>query len=233
MFTTIQPHEYSDNSHLLDAMFRLRKRVFVDSLNWNIPTDGSRETDHYDKMGATYLVWCSNDRKRLYGSLRLLPTTGPTLLFDVFKATHQSNRSLIRLGTFEGTRMCIDEDAIAEDFPKLGPRRAFALLLLALCEAALAHGITKLVSNFEAPISRLYRDAGLNYELLGHAAGYGAKPIYCAAFDVSQTVLGKMRTKLGVDDTVLEKSPDFIPLLGAAPAPASRISAAENTGVYA
>ncbi len=233
MFTTIQQHEYSDNSHLLDAMFRLRKRVFVDSLNWNIPTDGLREIDVYDEMGATYLVWCSDDRKRLYGSLRLLPTTGPTLLFDVFQATHQSNKSLIRLGTFEGTRMCVDEEAIAEDFPELGPRRAFTLLLLALCEAALAHGITKLVSNFEAPISRLYRDAGLSYELFGHADGYGTKPVYCAAFDVSQAVLGKMRTKLGVAETVLEKSPDFIPLLDAVPVPAPRISVTGNADVYA
>jgi len=199
MFTTIQPHELNENNHLLGQIFKLRKKVFVDQLGWDVPVHGDQEYDTYDQLNANYVVWCSDDRKKLYGCVRLMPTTGPTLLHDVFGDTHSNNPDLIHEEVWEGTRMCVDEEFIRQDFPDMPSGKSFSLLFLALCEVALSHGIKRMVSNFEPCMSRIYRRAGLNYVLHGKAGGYGLRPVCCASFSANLETLVAMRKKIGVD----------------------------------
>ena len=61
-----------------------RKRVFVDMLKWDIPHDGKFEKDQYDTDLADYLVLQDVERGEHLGSVRLLPTTGPHILGEVF-----------------------------------------------------------------------------------------------------------------------------------------------------
>lgn len=211
MFITIQSHEYEKHCHLLDRMFRLRKRVFADMLNWDVPVLGDHEKDAYDGMRPVYLVWCDDAGKTLYGSLRLMPTTGPTLLHDVFRRTYPTDMDLMGPGIWEGTRMCIDEEAIRMDFPETDAGRAFGLMLLALCECALSHGIHTMISNYEPHLKRIYKRAGAEVDELGRADGYGRYPVCCGAFDVSKTVLLNMRAALGVDLPVYRKIAAPIP----------------------
>jgi len=199
MFVIIQAHEYQKYAFILDQMFRLRKKVFADTLGWNVPVIGPFERDSYDSLCPAYLVWCDETRTRLYGGMRLMPTTGPTLLYDVFRATFPQAANLIAPGIWEGTRMCIDEEAIADDFPDVDAGRAFSMLLLALCECALDHGIHTMISNYEPHLKRVYRRAGAEVDELGRADGYGKYPVCCGAFEVSEHVLDRMRASLGID----------------------------------
>jgi acyl homoserine lactone synthase len=203
MFTLIQPQDFAENPHLLHSAHRLRKKVFFDRLGWQVPVAGDQEIDAYDTDKAQYLVWCSPNRETLYGLIRLLPTSEPTLLHDVFGATHGHDRGLIGADIFEGTRMCVDDDLIARDFPTLAPGAGFNLLFLALCEAGLALGVWRLVSNFEPAMGRLYQRAGLDCVMHGKAGGYGKRPVCCASFEVSLPVLAQMRRTIGVDLPVL------------------------------
>ncbi len=102
MFTTIQPHQTAQNKDLLVKAMKLRKQVFADQLNWDVPVHGDLEYDIYDTMGASYVVWCSEDRETMYGMVRLMVTTGPTLVHDVFHATHDNNSDLIADDVWEG-----------------------------------------------------------------------------------------------------------------------------------
>lgn len=196
MFVIIQAHEYQKYAAVLDQMFRLRKKVFADTLGWKVPVNGPYERDSYDSMGPAYLVWCNESRTRLYGGMRLMPTTGPTLLYDVFHETFPDAAALIAPGIWEGTRMCIDEELIAADFPQIDAGRAFSMLLVALCECALDHGIHTMISNYEPHLKRVYKRAGAEVEELGRADGYGKYPVCCGAFEVSDRVLTRMRSAL-------------------------------------
>lgn len=69
---------------LFDTMHKDRKRVFVDTLNWNIAHDGVREADQFDNDAADYLILRDTTSGQHLGSVRLLPTTGRHLLNDVF-----------------------------------------------------------------------------------------------------------------------------------------------------
>jgi len=87
MYVLVQAHEYHKHRDLLDQSFRLRKKVFADQLGWDVSVSGLRERDRYDDLHPAYLLWCDEEKKRLFGSVRLMPTTGPTLLYDVFRGT--------------------------------------------------------------------------------------------------------------------------------------------------
>jgi N-acyl-L-homoserine lactone synthetase len=68
----------------LRAMFRARKRVFVDLLGWDVPViDGRFEIDQFDDEHAVYLIVTLPDGRHA-GSARLLRTTRPHILDTLF-----------------------------------------------------------------------------------------------------------------------------------------------------
>lgn len=83
----IQHFRFSDAAEvpsIFETMHRDRKRVFIDSLKWDIPSDGCREIDQYDNDDADYLILCDPDTGKHQASVRLLRTTGRHMLSDVF-----------------------------------------------------------------------------------------------------------------------------------------------------
>jgi acyl homoserine lactone synthase len=198
MYLLIQAHQYDRYKDLLAQSYRLRKRVFADQLGWSVSVVGDYEKDRYDSHNPAYFMWCDDDALTLYGCVRLMPTTGPTLLYYVFRSTFPNACDLVAPSIWEGTRMCVDDVAISRDMPDLKPDRAFCLLLLALCEVAMSNGIDTLVSNYEPHMRRLYRRAGAEFEEVGRADGFGRLPVCCGLFEVSARILSKMRAALQV-----------------------------------
>jgi len=60
-----------------------RKRVFVDTLKWELKLDSGREQDQFDDSAATYLVGKANDDTHRV-SVRLLDTERPHILGSIF-----------------------------------------------------------------------------------------------------------------------------------------------------
>lgn len=198
MYLLVKADEYHKYGDLLDQSFRLRKRIFADRLGWSVPVSGPWERDRYDDHDPAYLLWCDDNFKRLYGSVRLMPTTGPTLLYDVFRDTFPVECSLIASGIWEGTRLCIDDEALRRHLPDLSPRHAFFRLLLALCEVALDNGIDTVIANYEPHMRSIYRRAGVSFKELGCAEGFGRSSVCCGMFEVSLRVLFEMRQRINI-----------------------------------
>lgn len=203
MFWTIENFQRDDHQELLDKMYRLRARVFFQELGWDVKVRDGREVDEYDEFNPVYLVWTDPGKSILFGSLRLLSTTGPTLLHDVFRRTFPENMSLSAPSIWEGTRLCVDQDALATHLPSVDSKRGFCLMLLALCETALKNQIATLISNFEPPTKRLYKIAGAPLSFLGCADGYGRRPVCAGSFEVSQATLERMRNTQKIETTLL------------------------------
>ena len=197
MFFLVQATDYHRHRDLLDRMYRLRKRVFRDELEWDVPVIGDFERDSYDDLNPAYLLWTDEEKSTLYGSLRLLPSTGPTLLNDVFRATYPNDIDLCHPTIWEGTRMCIDAEEIVADMPEIEPQDAMCMMLLALGECALDSGIHTLVSNYEPHMKRIYNRAGAPLTQIGKADGYGRRPVCCGLFEVSRRTIETMREKTG------------------------------------
>jgi acyl-homoserine lactone synthase len=91
----------------LGAMFRARKEVFVDLLKWDVPVlEGQYEIDGYDDEHAHYVIVTDLAGAHL-GSARLLKTTGPHILANLFPML--CNGELPRgPQVLEITRFCLD-----------------------------------------------------------------------------------------------------------------------------
>src|SRR5258708_30940851 len=82
MILIVQQHNASEHVGLLNQMFQLRARVFYDRLHWRVDVKNGMERDRYDEEDPVYVLYTDEDQRRLIGSLRLLPTTRPTLGAD-------------------------------------------------------------------------------------------------------------------------------------------------------
>ena len=84
MIQIFEGAEQPGTNPILDAMHRDRKKVFVDMLGWDVPViDGQYEVDQFDDENAIYVV-ASDENGQHEGSIRLLPTTSPHLLGEIF-----------------------------------------------------------------------------------------------------------------------------------------------------
>jgi acyl homoserine lactone synthase len=191
MIVVIEKHNAHRYPHLIEAMFRLRARVFCDRLGWDVEVACGQERDKYDDAAPVYLIYADDEGRDVKGSLRLLPTTGPTLLADLFSDTVPDAVELSAPTIWECTRFCLD-DRILDKEQRLF---ASAVLIAALGEIAIAAGIESIIANFDSTMLRLYRRIGCEVEVLGATSRYG-RPIYLGLFAVSEPTLHRIKARM-------------------------------------
>ncbi len=103
----IPPQSYDTFAQQVDAMHRLRARVFSDRLNWDVDVRDGRETDALDGFEPTYIL-ALTDREVVAGPARLLPATGPTLLSVLFPELITSDHFKPHAAMIESSRFCAD-----------------------------------------------------------------------------------------------------------------------------
>lgn len=120
---------------VLRSMFEARKQVFVDLLKWDVPVVGGRfEVDQFDDPDALYVIVATPDGEHL-GSARLLATTRPHILGDLYS---ELCAGPVPCGprTFEITRFCLGRNQGSRQRRETRNR-----LVSALVHVALAQGI--------------------------------------------------------------------------------------------
>lgn len=155
MFVTrvITPDLRACHTELLESLFRLRYRVFVECLHWTLPMarDG-REVDEWDDDRATYVV-VSDEQFAIRAAIRLHDTSHPTLLTGVF--AHLVDGHLPSSpNIWEGTRMVVNPDAGADG------GRALSELLHSCVEYGIRHGCDRFVSVSDRLLERILRRSG-------------------------------------------------------------------------
>ncbi len=68
---------------LYSEVARYRYRIFVERLGWQLRAENGMELDQFDRPDTVYVVARSEDAS-IHGCARLLPTTSPYLLGEVF-----------------------------------------------------------------------------------------------------------------------------------------------------
>jgi acyl homoserine lactone synthase len=189
MIVVIEQYNAHEYPHLIDQMFRLRARVFHDRLKWDVQVTDGRERDKYDDEGPVYIIHADDIAQTVKGSLRLLPTTGPTVLADIFSDTLPDAIGLSAPTIWECTRFCVEESGHREELIASG------ILIAALGEVAIKAGIEAILGNFDATMLRLYRRIGCEVEVLGATERYG-RPVYLGLFPISEEILLKVKGKL-------------------------------------
>jgi acyl homoserine lactone synthase len=206
MIVVIEQHNAHEHVGLIEAMFRLRARVFRNRLKWDVCVRDGMERDRYDDEGPVYILYTDDDAKQVKGSLRLLPTTGPTLLADIFSDTLPDAVDLSAPSIWECTRFCLD-DRIGRDGRREDALVASGTLIAALGEVALAAGIQTILGNFDPLMLRVYRRIACEVEILGCTRRYG-RDVYLGSFPVSELILNRVRARVESARALLSDAAD-------------------------
>lgn len=171
---------------VMQAMFAARKKVFVDLLKWDVPVlDGRFEVDQFDDEYANYLILADSEGTHL-GSARILPTTRPHILGDLFPELCE-RRSPRDPGTCEITRFCLDRELAAHE-----RREVRDQLVLALVDHALANGISRYVAIAEMGWYRQILGFGWQCTALGVPREHNSGTIAAISIAIDETTPARL-----------------------------------------
>jgi N-acyl-L-homoserine lactone synthetase len=192
-----------------DQMFRLRARQFHDRLNWDVAVRDGWEIDEFDGMNPLYLV-SRAEGGDVAGTLRFLPTTGPTMLRDVFDRYFDPPFAVESPLVWECTRLAIEPAIAARWMTPTGLCRTTFELMQGGCEVAMMAGIAQILGIFDRSMIRIYRRVGWVPDIVARSESTGLPgAIYLGLWDVSDANLSAMRERSGLGESVLEPSPSF------------------------
>lgn len=146
----------------LDAMYRDRKRVFVDWLKWDVPVvDGVYEMDQYDTDDTVYIVAADPQTGQHWASMRLMPSTKPHMLEEIFPMLCEDG---VPVGDdiWEMTRICL-----SPSLPREQARENLGLTWLGTIEFCLPRGIRTITGLTHANFISNFLAAGIDLEPLG------------------------------------------------------------------
>lgn len=152
-------------ARLVDGIYRLRHQVFKQSLDWDVECLHGREIDQFDTDAAIYGA-VSDDFGVLEGCFRLLPTTGPYMLRDVFPELLHGHPAPGDARIMECSRFAV--------FPQPGNSgslsellRITSELLIIQLDYCLRQGIHTMVCATDLRFERILRGAGLSCQRYG------------------------------------------------------------------
>jgi acyl homoserine lactone synthase len=188
----------------MDAMFRNRALTFSERLGWDVIVKDGQERDVFDNENPLYLISVDPYTGEYWGSLRLLPTTGPNMLRDVFPFLLGKDECIESATIWESSRICAVAADGQPERSKNGVNLALGELLAGIGEVAIIAGLTQIVSVFDARIFRVLRAAGCNPQIIGKPCRIGSTMSYAGLFDTGEGPLQSIRDALGIKGSVLQ-----------------------------
>jgi acyl homoserine lactone synthase len=195
----------------MDAMFRNRAETFSQRLGWEVKVKDGHERDHFDDKNPLYLVSVDPKTEEYWGSLRLLPTTGPNMLRDVFPQLLDGG-AVESATIWESSRICATAVLGQPERNRSGVNYVLSELILGIGEVAVAAGLTQIVSVFDARIFRVLKAAGCNPQIIGTPQRIGGVMCYAGLFDTGEGPLQAFRAVAGIQDSVLAPGANEIAL---------------------
>jgi len=184
----------------LMQMHHHRKRVFVDALGWKLASPYSwLEVDDFDDHRAVYLLARSPVSGDHEGSVRLLPTTGPHMLSQLFGELC-SDAVPVGEDCWEISRLVSSPD----NAPGASVIRVHRLLALALVEFALLNSIRRYTLVTEAYRVPALLSVGWSVEPLGLPTYLMGQQLQALQIPISPATLAKMRSRLRITTNVIE-----------------------------
>jgi acyl homoserine lactone synthase len=167
-----------------------RHKVFVQRLHWEIPgvlRDSTSEWDRFDGGDTVHLVALSANAT-VCGCARLMPTTGPYLLRDVFPQLAgpdplPSSPSIWELSRFAGS---------GPANPRTGAPSGMFLFPYAIALAG-SFGATRVIGVVSPSVARLYRRFGLDLRDMGDGAAPHHANIVACSIDLDAATFDRLQ----------------------------------------
>lgn len=171
------------NRIYFDDLSRYRYRVFVEVLGWELQCQREVELDQFDRDDTVYVV-AHDEASEIIGMGRLLPTTRPYLLGEVFPEllngqVPPSSPEIWELSRFAA----VDFNATSTSaIGQFSSEIAIELLRKSI-EVARTHGAKQLITVSPLGIERLLRRAGFKAHRAGPPMMSGRHAIFANVID--------------------------------------------------
>lgn len=176
---------------LLRALAAYRHRVFIETLGWELPTENGLETDQFDGPDTAYVI-ARDEQQEVCGCARLLPTTGPYLLADVFPqllhgAPPPRDPRVWELSRFAAAG-CGAPQAISRALELQVTEHVLAHAL----DHAAQHGVQRFITVSPLGVERLLRRLGVHAHRAGPPVVVGGHALFACWIEVDQQSLAAM-----------------------------------------
>lgn len=170
---------------LENALAAYRHKIFIERLGWPLPVENGMERDQFDHPDTLYVMTREPDGT-ICGCARLLPTTEPYLLSEVFAhllagAPVPRSREVWELSRFAA--------ATIEPNPAIDATVNTRCLLAAAVKIAAEHGVKRLITVSPMGIERLLHRMGVHAHRAGPPMLADGKPIFACWIEIDEQTL--------------------------------------------
>jgi acyl homoserine lactone synthase len=181
-------------------MHRLRWRVFKERPDWDVQISRDMEIDEFDALRPAYLIQRASDGP-VRGCVRLLPSTGPTMLRETFPMLLDGVPAPASPAIWESSRFALDLDP---GIPKThGLAVATYELFAGMIEFGLSRHLSEIVTVTDARMERILRRAGWPLRRIGKPCALGSTLAVAGYLETSIESLARVRMAGGVRGPVL------------------------------
>jgi acyl homoserine lactone synthase len=209
MIIVIDALNQAEYPRILREMHKLRARVFQDRLGWDVTVTNGEERDRFDDLDPAHVV-CLNHMGQVVGCMRLLQTTGPHMLSDVFSSILGGEPPLRSSRLWEATRFCVDTERLSLG---RGPNTVSSVtseVMIGAFEYAMDAGVTDAVAVIDPVMDRVLKRSGnAPYDYLGQPRQMGKVVALAALMDCSEERIQAIRDYSDIHHDVFLK-PDTV-----------------------
>lgn len=195
---------------LLDEMFRLRASVFAGRLGWEVNIENDMEIDQFDHMDPGYIIGV-DDNMNVISCARVLQTTGPHMLSDVFNAILCGQDPVRNPTIWESTRFCVDTARLKGEKSKHTVSTATCELMLGILEYAQDNGITDIITVIDPVMDRvLKRSNNAPHGYVGETVPMGKVKALAALLDCTDERIARVREFAGIEGDIFISEEDAL-----------------------
>ena len=201
MIQLITPGCYGAFVHEISQMHQLRYRVFKERLGWDVEVSGDLEVDAFDACKPVYLLQ-KDDDGCVQGCVRLLPTTGPTMLRDTFPALLDGQAAPNSESTWESSRFGLDL-AVGQSKKAGGIALATYELFADMIEFGLMRPLSDIVTVTDLRMERVLQRVGWPLSRLSQRRSIGSTVAVAGCLSVSSEILDRLSQTAGLSTPVI------------------------------
>lgn len=181
----------------LDDYFRLRKKILIDQLGWDLKSNDGKETDQFDHDQAHYLLYKPLKTSTVAGGVRLTPSIAPNLTLGIFSnLIDPQKRFLPSLEVWECSRFVVD--SMKTEAQRSLIKEATLMLFIGMIEYGFSHNLHSYIATTEVRLERVVRMAQWHFERLGRVEKIGNTYAVLGFLEVSKKIHRRVRENAGI-----------------------------------
>lgn len=197
MLHIISPENKKFFRHELNHYFRLRKRILIDRLGWDLTSVQGKERDQFDHDQAHYLIYKSPRTGKVAGGVRLTPSTARNLTLDVFSnLIDPYKRFSPSLKVWECSRFVTDLAETEEQKSLI--KEATFVLFIGMIDYGLSNNLHSYIATTEVRLERIIRMAQWYLERLGNVERVGNTYAVVGLLEVSARMNKRIRENASI-----------------------------------